>query len=334
LLAACRAGDDRLHEERLLAMGTWVDITLDAPDAANRNRLIGEIEALLRGFERDYYAWADGELARLNRAVAHDQPLRVSRELAALLTAAQRIADRSGGAFEPAVGDLVEMWGFHSAASGVGEPPDPASIARWLRRAPSIRNLSIDAAGMVRPSAGGAVMLDLGGIAKGEAVDRIVQLLSQNGVANALVNAGGDLRVLGSRAGRPWRIGIRAPRDDGLLGVLELADGEAAFTSGDYERFYEYAGQRMHHILDPATGYPVAHTQAVTVVTTGGVTADAAATALLVAGPVRWRAIADALGVTMVLRVDASGRIELTPQMRERLQAGAAAGSDIILKGH
>lgn len=331
LLAACGPGGD-LHEQQLLAMGTSVEITIDVPDAARRTRLVGEIDALLRDFERDYYAWADGELARLNRAVAKREPVRVSPELATLLTAAQRIADRSGGTFEPAVGELVEIWGFHSAATGVAEPPDPEAIVQWLGRAPTIRNLTIEPDGTIR-AAGDAGMLDLGGIAKGEAVDRIVQVLRDNGVANALVNAGGDLRVLGSRAGRPWRIGIRAPRGDGLLGILELADGEAAFTSGDYERFYEHAGRRMHHILDPATGYPVDHTQAITVVATEGVTADAAATALLVAGPARWRAVADALGITAVMRVDASGRVELTAQMRERLQAGSVAGSDIIYEG-
>jgi thiamine biosynthesis lipoprotein len=147
------------------------------------------------------------------------------------------------------------------------------------------------------------------------------------------VNAGGDLRVLGARGDLRWRIGIQAPRAAGLLGIVELTPGEAAFTSGDYERYYEYEGGRMHHILDPSTGYPVSHTQAVTVIAADGATADAAATALLVAGPDSWRGMAAKLGIAMVLRVDASGRIEATPQMRERLQTDGAAGSDILVVG-
>ena len=147
------------------------------------------------------------------------------------------------------------------------------------------------------------------------------------------MNAGGDLRVLGSRRGKPWRVGIQAPRAAGLIGVVELEPGEAAFTSGDYERYYEYEHRRLHHILDPATGYPADHTQAVTVIATTGLAADAAATALLVAGPDRWRGVARALGIELVLRVDASGELQATPAMRERLQMGAGVDSDILAAG-
>jgi thiamine biosynthesis lipoprotein len=332
LLAACHGDGERFYEQRLLAMGTWVDVTIEVPEDDARTQLLGEIESLLLAFERDYYAWADGELAHFNAAIELRQPVSVSPDFARLLLAAQRLSKSSDGAFEPAVGALVELWGFHDASSAASDPPDPASIEQWRILAPSVRNLSIGTDGVVRAT-GNVSMLDLGGIAKGEAVDRILRLLRKYGVANALVNAGGDLRVLGSRGDHRWRIGIQAPRAPGLLGIIELADGEAAFTSGDYERYYEFEGGRMHHILDPSTGYPVSHTQAVTVIANDGVTADAAATALLVAGPDTWREMAAALGITMALRVDASGRIEATAQMRERLQPDDAAGSDILIVG-
>src|SRR5690606_26515858 len=120
--------------------------------------------------------------------------------------------------------------------------------------------------------------------------------LASRGIGDAIVNAGGDLRVLGRRKGRPWRIGIQDPRADTVLGVIELEDGDAAFTSGDYERFIDDADGRAHHILDPRTGRPAADTRAITVIARRGVHADAAATALLVAGD-QWPATAEALGI-------------------------------------
>lgn len=179
-----------------------------------------------------------------------------------------------------------------------------------------IRHLRIDGTTVSAHVPG--LRLDLGGIAKGEAVDRIVALLRRHGVASALVNAGGDVRAIGARGARPWRIGIRDPRGPGVIGVIELADGEAAFSSGDYERHYEHEGQRFHHILDPRTGHPAEGTLAVTVVMPMGVTADAVTTALFVAGD-RWRATAEALGVQAALRVAADGEVETTEAMRARL---------------
>ena len=333
MLAACgRIGERPLLDERLLAMGTWVDLVIDVSDEDAGQRLVGDIERFLHEFERDYYAWADdGALARLNRALGDGGRLEVDPELARVLTAARRFSEQSGGAFDPAVGDLVELWGFQSAPDGPREPPTPAAIDAWLKRSPSIRRLSIE--GERVDARGSPLKLDLGGIAKGEAVDRIIATLAAHGIENALVNAGGDLRVLGTRRGKAWRVGIKAPRDTGLIGIVELESGEAAFTSGDYERYYEVDHRRLHHILDPRTGYPVDHTQAVTVITNDGLTADAAATALLVAGPDRWRDVARAMGIDLVLRVDASGEVQATPQMRERLQMGEGLDSDILAPG-
>ena len=114
-----------------------------------------------------------------------------------------------------------------------------------------------------------------------------------------------------------------------MIGIIELGSHEAAFTSGDYERFFEYAGQRMHHLLDPKTGRPATHTQALTVLANDPVLADAAATALFIAGPERWRGIAENLGISEVLRIDADGTIEMTAAMSARIQL-SAANHDII----
>jgi len=247
-----------------------------------------------------------------------------------MLRSAQAMARATDGAFDPGVGPLVELWGFGDAEAHRGTVPDPAVIDATLAASGSIRDLVIDGTRIEVP--GGTrrrYTLDLGGIAKGVAVDRVVAMLEAAGVAPALVNAGGDLRVVGARADRPWRIGVAATRSDGVLGVVELEPGEAAFTSGDYERYFEQDGERLHHILDPRTGRPATETQGLTVIAGNGTEADAAATALFVAGD-DWREMARALGIEAVLRVDAAGRIEMTGAMRERFQVGDEDGLDII----
>jgi thiamine biosynthesis lipoprotein len=318
---------------RLYAMETWVDLTL--PQAATRREtdLIASIESELGQFGRDYYAWGDGELARLNQALSTSGRFEASPGMANLLQNAQRIAEASQGAFDPGVGPLVELWGFNDAEHPPTTPPTDAAIAARLAESGSIQDLVIEG-NRIRAVEARRFTLDLGGIAKGDAVDRIIERLAGLGIAPALVNAGGDLRVLGEPPDRSWRIGVKAPRGDGLLGTIVLHGGEAAFTSGDYERYYDYEGRRLHHILDPRTGAPVAHTEAVTVLAADGRTADAAATALFVAGPEAWLETARELGIEAALRVDANGTIEMTRAMRDRFQPSAETGSDIIVAGH
>jgi len=313
-------------------MGTWVDLSLLPPQPVDAAETFQQVEATLRAYERDYYAWAPGELARLNTAIEAGESLRVSPELADLLGEAQRLSALSDGYFEPGLGALVELWGFHSSETLAEAPPTDEAISRLLHEGSAISTLRLH--GLSVQSDSRSLKLDLGGIAKGASVDAVIVLLEQHGISHALVNAGGDLRVAGRPGGpagaRPWRVGVKHPRGPGLLGIIELASGEAAFTSGDYERYFEHGDKRFHHILDPLTGYPVSHTQAVTVIAADGVTADAAATALFVAGPKRWREIADALGVDTVLRVDDSGAFELTEQMASRLRPATSEASDIM----
>ena len=330
LAFGCDAQDPaQTVQERFYAMGTWVDVMFESPDAETSAAALAGVEAALRGLERDYYPWAAGELADLNASLASGRGSDVSDGLAQLLRRAQEISATSEGLFEPGLGSLVELWGFHSTDFTDREPPSDIAIGAALEASGVIAALQIHGHHVDSPRPG--LKIDLGGIAKGAAVGWIIELLESHDIAAALVNAGGDLAATGrAPGGRPWRIGIRHPRHDGLLGSLELADGESAFTSGDYERYYERSGQRMHHLLDPGTGRPVTHTQAVTVLADDPVLADAAATALFVAGPDRWLRIADVLGIASALRVDASGSVEMTEAMSARLRP-SDADHDMIM---
>ena len=174
------------------------------------------------------------------------------------------------------------------------------------------------------------LQLDLGAFAKGVAVDRAIAALRAAGIDNAIVNAGGDLRAIGARE-RPWRIGIRHPRAPGVLASIETRGDESIFTSGDYERYFEAEGTRYHHIIDPRSGYPARGTASLTVIHTEAATADAAATALFVAGDAWPRTAAD-MGINRVMRVRADGTVEMTPAMAGRIRFETETEPAVMLR--
>ena len=168
-----------------------------------------------------------------------------------------------------------------------------------------------------------AVRLDLGGYAKGRALDDAAAILKAHGISNALVNIGGNVIALGERGDRPWRVGIQHPRQPGTLATLDLHDGEAIGTSGDYQRYFEAGGRRYSHLIDPRTGWPASALQSVTVLVAGeraGTRSDALSKPLFIDGEARLAAHAARLGITRYLAVDAAGRIHASPAMKARLR--------------
>jgi thiamine biosynthesis lipoprotein len=164
-----------------------------------------------------------------------------------------------------------------------------------------------------------AVKLDFGAIGKGYGIDLAMERLRELGITNAILNAGGDLRAIGDRSGQPWRIAIRRP-SGGVLGVIMVSGDESLFTSGDYKRNFIYEGRTYHHIIDPRTGSPAEGTRSVTVAHTDATTADAAATALFVAGPAGWYEVAKRMGIRYVLLVDSEGTLHMNPAMAKRFE--------------
>ncbi len=319
VLAAPLAGcgePPRLREERIQVFGTWVDLALWGVDDTTAARAIRVVQGDLGDLHTRWHAWQPGELTRINAALASGEAVEVAATMRPVLARAGELSRRSGDLFNPAIGRLVGLWGFHADAPAKRVPPPDQAIATLVAARPTMGDLRFDGARL--HSANPAVQLDLGAFAKGYGVDIAIGRLQDLGVRHAMVNAGGDLRVLGRRGDRPWRVGIRAP-GGGLLAAVEVTDGESVFTSGTYERQFEYAGTRYHHIIDPRTGYPARGLSSVTVIGRDGAEADAAATALLVAGP-DWPRTARALGLSAVLAVDETGDLEATPEMAARLQ--------------
>ena len=168
-----------------------------------------------------------------------------------------------------------------------------------------------------------SVQLDLGGYAKGYALDRAAALLKQQGIHNALINIGGNVLAMGAHGARAWRIGIQHPRKPGPLATLELHDGEAIGTSGDYQRYFEFGGKRYCHLIDPRSGRPVQDVQAVTVLTHGahaGTLSDATSKPLFISGSAGWRTAAQKMQLSEALLIDGAGVVHLTAAMQKRLE--------------
>lgn len=315
LLHACSSVDE--HGADFVLFGTIVSIrAFDATDPAF-SAAMSSLETRFSALSDDWYPWSDGELQRINAAIAATTPIDVSPELASLIKAAARFEALSGGRFNAGLGHVSELWGFHALPAGATSVPDAAAISAILATGPGANDLGWQDLTLYPGTA--ATMLDLGGIAKGALLLEARRLLLQQGIENAIVNLGGDLLVIGQVHGRHARIGIRSPHQLAPIAGLQIAPGEAVFTSGNYERYVEIDGTRYPHILDPRSGQPVQHTASVTVVHTDPVLADAAATALLVGGGADFDALVDAFELEFALLIDAGGDTRLTPGMRQRL---------------
>jgi thiamine biosynthesis lipoprotein len=319
VLAAC--GRTPLQEQQAYVFGTRVEVLVVSEDPEQGRKAVA---AVLREFDRlhrAYHAWQPSELTTLNSAISSGRPQVVTTELAEFVREAQALAKQGDYLFDPGIGQLIKLWGFQ-ADEFKAELPPPADIKAWLASKPSIADITIE--GNTIHSRNTKVALDFGGYLKGVALDRAAAILRAQGINNALINIGGNVMALGSKEGKPWRVGIQHPRQPGPMATVTLADGEAIGTSGDYQRFFEVDGQRYAHLLNPRTGYPADHTQAVTVLIPAGPKAgtlsDATSKPIFIAGPEGWREMARKMDVGLVLRVDRSNRIFVTEALRRRLE--------------
>ena len=318
-LTACRPAPPLVQQEAFV-FGTRVEVIVAGQPEAEARAATG---AVLREFDRlhrSYHAWRPSELSTLNAALAAGKSAEVSEELAAWLREAQALSAAGDGLFDPGIGRLIALWGFQNDEYPA-QLPDPAALAAWRATPAGIADLRLDERRVSSRSP--QVAIDFGGYLKGVALDRAAAILRAHGVGNALINIGGNVMALGRKNGEPWRVGIQHPRQPGALATLELADGEAVGTSGDYQRYFEVGGQRYSHLIDPRSGEPAQHTRALTVLIPGGAQAgmrsDALSKPLFIAGA-SWPALAERLGVTHVLRVDADGRLEISAALNARLK--------------
>ncbi|MCG8434449.1 MAG: FAD:protein FMN transferase, partial [Gammaproteobacteria bacterium] len=243
-------------------MGTIVEITIFGVAEPDARQAAKEVETVLLSFDRDWYPWGDGIIGKLNRALNDNQAISVEPDILLALQKAGCLYNRSQRLFDPTIGPLIELWQFQKEERPPAPPPAAEAIVAALTDKLDYSDLKMTNRTVSSPK--GPMTLDFGGFAKGLAVDIAIKLLAEKNINNVIVNAGGDLRARGRRGERAWRIGIRNPRGPGIIAAVEVRDDESIFTSGDYERYFEYEGKKFHHILDPRSGYPADKTVSVT----------------------------------------------------------------------
>jgi thiamine biosynthesis lipoprotein len=317
VLAACGDADHSGAPDRSVrvfegaTMGTIYTVKVVAPEmseadqAATREALRAALDAV--DARMSTYK-PDSELSRFNRQ-GDGRPFRFSADTMRVFLLAREVSDATGGAFDVTVGPLVNAWGF--GPSKPARPPTDAEIAS-LRERVGYRNLVIDANAQTVTKTRPDIYADLSAIAKGFGVDEAARSLDARGLANYMVEVGGEVRVRGhNAAGKPWQVGIERPDATPQQAFLVVAMTNLSMaTSGDYRNYFEKDGRRYSHEIDPTTGYPIRHHLAsVSVLAPDCAVADAYATALMVLGPDKGYALAERKGLAayfIVRRADGS----------------------------
>ncbi|MGC2457924.1 MAG: FAD:protein FMN transferase [Gallionellaceae bacterium] len=324
------------YQEQGYVFGTLVEVSVYGEEDAKARQAVASVMQEFQRLHNLLHAWKPSALSDLNGALAKGDSREVTPELAFILKDAAQLSARSDGLFNPAIGRLIKLWGFQAdefkaalpdekqVAALVAAKPQMSDLVLPLGRMPDYRDISAAGAERVTVSSRNpAVQIDLGGYAKGYALDRAAELLGKMGVRNALINIGGNVLALGSHGDRAWRIGIQHPRKPGPIATLELHDGEAIGTSGDYQRYFEFGGKRYCHLIDPRNGYPVQGVQAVTILTHGaraGTLSDAPSKPLFISGSAGWRDAARKMDIEEALLIDGEGTVHLTAAMQKRLE--------------
>jgi len=301
-----------------ILMGTLIEVTVVGPsdklqEAANA--ALDEIKRIedLASFHKET------ELTEINK-YAGLSPVKVKPELVFLIQRALEISKLTDGAFDPTIGALAKLWNFSESDAprlpGQNEINEALNKIGWTKV-----QIFPDKNEVFLPEKGMA--LDLGGIAKGYALNRAAQIIKSKGIKSALINAGGDISAYGGKApGVPWKIGIQDPRDNsGIAAVVDIESG-SVFTSGDYERFFEEAGKRYHHILDPKTGFPATGVESVTIVAPDGKSVEGLSAAVFVLGPKEGMRLVEKLEHISCLIIDSAGKFIVSPNAGSLFQIG------------
>jgi FAD:protein FMN transferase len=305
---------DRTHQ----TMGTELTVSVWTTDDARAGVAIAAVFNEFDRLDGLMSVWKAGsDIARLN-AAAGDRAVPISVETGEVLRIARQVSEQTNGAFDVTFAALSGLWKFDYQDKD-GTVPDGQEIAKRLPLI-NYRDLVVD------DSAGTAMLrrkgmsVNLGGIGKGYAVDRAVDILRRSGLRDFMIQAGGDMYVAGKRGDRAWRLGIRDPRGpaDRIFASLDLTDGTFS-TSGDYERFFMKDGRRYHHILDLRVGEPATKCRSVTLVTERAVIADALAKGVFILGPDEGMALIERTPGVQGVIVSAKNEVSISRGLRGRL---------------
>lgn len=276
-ITGCR--EEQISISRPL-LGTVINITVKAESSTGIKAINSAFDEITRIQSLFSYYNQDTDIARLNR-LGGQSMVQMSPEVFDLLKLSVDIGNKTSGAFDITYVSAGYLWDLKAENF---TPPSEKSITQALQFV-GFRYIQFDDVKMAAGFKKNGVRADLGGIAKGYAILKAVEILKRHGISSGFVDAGGDIQVIGKNSGKPWSVGIKNPLDSGIIGALALSGTDSVATSGAYERFREYNGKHYHHIIDPKSGYPAdSGLISVSVVCSDPVLADAYATSFFVMG--------------------------------------------------
>ncbi len=277
LLMPCAHAEWMTRDEPI--MGTRCAVELWSEDRAKGEAAITSVFDDMRRIDRLMSTWKeDTEISKVNRE-GSKHPVKIGAELFWLLEESVRYSELTHGAFDITYASVGYLYDFRK-----GVHPDQKAIDAAL---PGInwRHMVLDKEKLTVFFTRPGMRIDLGGIAKGYSVDRGIEILKKQGITRAMVNSGGDTRIIGDRFGKPWVVGVRDPDHEGKV-FLRLPLTDAAFsTSGDYERYFDEDGKRFHHIIDPKTGDSARKCRSVTIISDTATRTDALTKSVFIMGP-------------------------------------------------
>lgn len=332
LLLTCCTRPEPIQNTQSYVFGTLVDITIYGESEEEAQELAGEIIRDFQDLHNRLHAWRASEIKALNNGFKRGNlPTTIEPDVAAIISDATALSIQSKGAFNPAIGNLINYWGFQSDEFKPIKIDD-AKIKKLVSNNPQMVDIVIHD-GKVS-SRNPNVQLDLGGYAKGYALDRALHILRKHGVKNALINIGGNIIALGKHGDKPWRVGIQHPRKPSAIATLDLDSGWAIGTSGDYQRYFMIKNKRYCHIIDPATGYPVSGVQAVTVLippqTNAGTLSDVTSKPIFIAKPNQRAEVAKEMNVDNFLVIESDKKIIASAAMAKRIKWTNAATAKYV----
>jgi len=289
------------YEQTIMGTRTAVELHAETEQIADKCSQLAfnemkRIDALMSPYKEN------SELSKINRE-ASNKAVKISPELFSLLQRSIEFSEMSDGAFDITFASIGFLYDYRN-----NKRPSDEKIGQQLD-AVNYKNIKLDETQKSIFFSHKNTKIDLGGIAKGHAVDNAINILSNCSIKNALVTAGGDSRILGDKIGRPWVMGVKHPRDDKKVVVSIPLSNAAISTSGDYERFYIEDGKRYHHILQPSTGKSVNHSWSVSVLANDSLTSDALSTTLFVLGTKKALQLINSLNDIEAIVIDSNGKM-------------------------
>jgi len=317
VLCSCSPPKEGIYKKSKILMDTLVTITVVSGTKENAEKAIDTAFLELENLEkRASFFSPESEISRIN-SNAGVSGVKVSSDILAILSRSLYVSEKTSGAFDISIGTVSSLYDFHKQIK-----PDLYIIRKNLPLV-NYRDIIIDENKSSVFLKKKNMRIDTGGIAKGFAADKAVEILKKQGIHSGIVAVAGEIKTFGLKPdGKPWKIGIRNPRatdrEDDIMATTELTD-MAISTSGDYERFFVSEGKRYHHLLDPKTGLPAGDCMSVTVIAKEAVFTDAFATGVFILGPEKGLKLLDEMGFEGII-VDSRGKMHLTSGIRGKVE--------------